>query len=45
MFENCGEIGTTSWMVFGTFTNLFNFKNKNSWSHMKKSSTRAVIGN
>lgn len=44
MFDNCGEVGTMLWMVFGTFTNLFTYRGEKSWSNIKTSSTRAVIG-
>uniref|UniRef100_A0A8D8M666 Glutamate receptor 3 n=1 Tax=Cacopsylla melanoneura TaxID=428564 RepID=A0A8D8M666_9HEMI len=32
------------WYMFGTFTNLFTFRNTNSWTSSKKGSTRAFVG-
>ncbi|KAL1464696.1 hypothetical protein WDU94_004320 [Cyamophila willieti] len=32
------------WYMFGTFTNLFTFRNTNSWTSSKKGSTRLFVG-
>lgn len=43
MFKSWAEVSHMFWMVFGTFTNLFTFK-ENSWNKSKKNATCVAIG-
>ncbi|KAI5712923.1 hypothetical protein M8J75_012369 [Diaphorina citri] len=44
LWEKPSEIENMFWYMFGTFTNLFTFRNTNSWTSSKKASTRAFVG-
>uniref|UniRef100_A0A8D8XAJ6 Glutamate receptor ionotropic, delta-1 n=3 Tax=Cacopsylla melanoneura TaxID=428564 RepID=A0A8D8XAJ6_9HEMI len=44
LWEKPSEIENMFWYMFGTFTNLFTFRNTNSWTSSKKGSTRAFVG-
>ncbi|PSN58056.1 Ionotropic receptor 21a [Blattella germanica] len=38
------QVENMFWYVFGTFTNCFTFKGKDSWTNSKKAATRMLIG-
>lgn len=44
LLKSPGQIESMFWYVFGTFTNLFTFKGRDSWTSTTRTSTRMIIG-
>lgn len=44
LIKSPGQIENMFWYVFGTFTNLFTFKGRDSWTATGRTSTRMIIG-
>ncbi|KAE8740418.1 Ionotropic receptor 21a, partial [Frankliniella occidentalis] len=44
LIRSPGQIENMFWYVFGTFTNAFSFKGRDSWTRSSRTSTRMIIG-